>query len=384
MKKHIITTLCTLACAMLAPAQVPSLINYQGRLTDSNGAPVTGTKNFSLSIFDAEVGGNLLYTEAVGAVVLDANGVYNFQFGAAGTSNTQIAETIATTNGTSTMFQKVLDNEPVVAGSVSVTDGTYTWSQSTGSSNEDDFGVAFSTSLRRVTVNYYSGAPAAGTTITATYRYGTSGITGALSTGAEHWMAISVDGTPQANRQRVLAVPFAMKATNADQAIKLAQEYDLRKTLMSFSKIHAGGRNVDLARSVFQLPLSYAAVGGTGGNGSYGLQRLINNDGISKIRMIEATVINTSVSLSGLSGSGQTSISLVSISPSLGRTVVAQTSTDQSGKMILHGPFAISEENEYLIEISLFTTTGPSGNENTGVAGTSSSIQKVEYLYDTE
>jgi hypothetical protein len=199
----------------MASAQVPSLINYQGRLTDSNGSPITGTKNFSLQIFDAETGGNLLYTETIGEIALGANGVYSFQFGSAGTSNTQVSETVATTNGTSTTFQKILDNSPVVAGSVGVTDGTYTWSQSGGSSSDDDFGVAYSTSLRRVTVNYYDGAPAAGRTILATYRYGTSGITGALSSGAEHWMSVSVDGTTQGTRQRILAVPFASMARAA-------------------------------------------------------------------------------------------------------------------------------------------------------------------------
>ena len=218
MKFHIVTALCTIATALISTAEVPSLINYQGRLTDASGNPVTGSKNFSISIYDAATNGTLLYTETIGAVTLDDNGVYSFQFGGSGTSNTLVTETIGTTDGTSTTFQKVLDNSPVVANSVSVSDGTYTWSQSAGSSNEDDFGVAYSTSLRRVTVNYYNGAPAAGRTITATYRYGTSGITGALASGAEHWMAVSVDGTVQGARQRVLAVPFAMYAENAENA----------------------------------------------------------------------------------------------------------------------------------------------------------------------
>ena len=59
-------------------------------------------------------------------MVADANGVYAFQFGATGTSNTLVVETVATTDGTSSTFQSVLVNSPVVAGSVSVTDGTYT------------------------------------------------------------------------------------------------------------------------------------------------------------------------------------------------------------------------------------------------------------------
>jgi len=183
-----------LAVASFAHAQVPGLINYQGRLTTPSGAPATGTRNFSLSLFDAETGGTLLYNEAVGPVTLDATGVYSFQFGSAGTSNTQVVETLATTDGTASSFQKVLANTGVVPGSLSVTDGTYTWSQSAGSSNEDDFGVAYSSNLRRVTVSYFSAPPAAGKPITATYRYGTSGISGAISAGSQHWMALSIDG----------------------------------------------------------------------------------------------------------------------------------------------------------------------------------------------
>jgi hypothetical protein len=220
MNRILIPTIATALFGVHAAfADVPSLINYQGRLTDAAGAPVTGAKNFAISIYDAATAGNTLYTETIGAVTLDANGVYSFQFGGAGTSNTLVSEAIATTDGTLTTFQKVLANSPVVEGTVSVTDGTYTWTQSGGSSNEDDFGVAYSTSLRRVTVNYYAGAPAAGMAITATYRYGTSGITGALSSGAEHWMAISVDGTVQGTRQRILAVPFALRAAKSDMTM---------------------------------------------------------------------------------------------------------------------------------------------------------------------
>jgi hypothetical protein len=219
-----ITAAVLLAAAALTQAQVPSLINYQGRLTTPSGAPASGTKNFSISIFDAETGGTLLYTESVGPVTLDATGVYNFQFGTAGTSNTQVVETLATTDGTASSFQKVLANTGVVAGSLSVTDGTYTWSQAAGSSNEDDFGVAYSSSLRRVTVSYFSAPPAAGRSIAATYRYATNGISGAISTGSQHWMAISIDGVAQSGRQRVLAVPFAMQAGFAARAGELVDK----------------------------------------------------------------------------------------------------------------------------------------------------------------
>ena len=51
MKTPILAFLCALSTAFLAIGQVPSLINYQGRLTDANGAAVTGNKNFSINIF---------------------------------------------------------------------------------------------------------------------------------------------------------------------------------------------------------------------------------------------------------------------------------------------------------------------------------------------
>jgi hypothetical protein len=113
-------------------AQVPNQINYQGRLTDANGAAVTGTKNFSISIYDAATGGNLLYTETIGAVTLDSNGVYSFQFGAGGTSNKQATETIGTTAGSTLTYTKTLSNSPIVGNSITVTDGTNSWSQSVG------------------------------------------------------------------------------------------------------------------------------------------------------------------------------------------------------------------------------------------------------------
>ena len=132
MKTPILAFLCALSTAFLASGQVPSLINYQGRLTDANGAAVTGSKNFSIDIFDAATGGNLLYTETIGAVTLDSNGVYSFQFGSAGTSNKQVTETIGTTDGTTLVYSKALANSSVVNNSITVTDGTNSWSQSVG------------------------------------------------------------------------------------------------------------------------------------------------------------------------------------------------------------------------------------------------------------
>jgi hypothetical protein len=372
------TTLCALAGTLLAGAQVPGLINYQGRLTDANGAPVTGSKNFSLSIYDAATGGNLLYTESIGAVTLDANGVYSFQFGSAGTSNTQVTETIATTNGTSTTFQKVLANSPVVAGSVSVTDGTYNWIQSAGSSNEDDFGVAYSTSLRRVTANYYNGAPAAGKAITATYRYDTSGITGAISSGAEHWMAVSVDGVVQNTRQRVLAVPFAMNAKKSDTSehaatadsatvadrANSAGSVDARAnvTYVVTELSSAPGQYFgpySLGYATTAMPASFYIVGGgtTTSNGNGGIFNIPKT--AKTIRSISFTTSNKTISgTSGGNPSVSTGYSTISLRARSGEgtvsTLATQTISGQDQNITLNNIIQLDHSNhEYFIQVEL-------------------------------
>lgn len=73
-----------LATAQISPAAAPSSVNYQGRFTNLAGVPQPGVKTMSLKIYDAATDGIQLYSEAVGNVTVDANGVYGFQFGASG------------------------------------------------------------------------------------------------------------------------------------------------------------------------------------------------------------------------------------------------------------------------------------------------------------
>jgi len=114
---------------------VPTAINYQGRLTDGDGNPASGSKLFSLSLYDAATAGNELYTETIGSIAVDDNGIYNFQFGANGTSTVAEAETLAVTDGSSTIFNATPSSTPI-AGTLSVTDGTYSWNEVDGNPGE--------------------------------------------------------------------------------------------------------------------------------------------------------------------------------------------------------------------------------------------------------
>ena len=191
----------------------PSEINYQGVLTDQQGNPINGVRAMQIKIYDAPTGGTLLYSEDLGNVSVQ-DGVYSFKFGANGTSNAPTTETVAIANGTVSTFQKVLAAPTVVAGSVTVTDGTYTWDQTNGSSNENDFSVAYSSNLRRITVTYYNGAPAAGKNITAKFRAPNAGILGALAGDTRIYSETIISGAVQNPRQEILTVPFASFSRN--------------------------------------------------------------------------------------------------------------------------------------------------------------------------
>ena len=206
----------------------PSELNFQGVLLDSSGNGVTGTRAMTLKLYDAAIGGNLLYTEDLGNVSVN-KGVYSFNFGTNGTGNPKVTETVAITDGTAASYQKILSSTNVVTGSVSVTDGTYTWDQANGSSDGGvNFDASYSSSLRRITVTYYGSVPSVGKTITVSYRSPSVGVENVLIEDAARWIEISVAGAVQNPRQKLLAVPYALKASAiTSEAVKITKKITL-------------------------------------------------------------------------------------------------------------------------------------------------------------
>jgi len=199
-------------------ADVPTAINYQGRLTDANGAPVTGSKNFTLSIYDGETEGSLLYSEDIGAVTLDDNGVYSFQFGESGASQATATKSVGVADGVKNVFNTVLPEEAI--GIVSVTDGTYTWTPEAGSTAPTSFIGSYDGASKTVSAIYIGGAPSGGVEILAVYKSETGGISAALASGNGHWLELAIDGTTQSSRERILAVPFAQRSNVANKALE--------------------------------------------------------------------------------------------------------------------------------------------------------------------
>ena len=109
-------------------ATVPKLINFQGRLTDSNGQPADANVSISLRVYDAENAGQLTYSENIGTVEV-INGIYSFRFGSSGSSTRPATETFGPTDGVAQVFNYTAANTPMLIGSASISDGTVTWTE---------------------------------------------------------------------------------------------------------------------------------------------------------------------------------------------------------------------------------------------------------------
>jgi hypothetical protein len=198
----------SLAFVASAFADVPALINYQGRLVDGVGNPVTGSKAFKIDIYDSQTEGTLIYQETLPDITLDEDGAYSFQFGA-GVSRTETSEIVATGDGETMLFQTRLEQTPF--GPITVTDGTNSFTQGDVATGEEPFTFLYVRGANRINL-VCNDPPATGVSFTATYRYNEAGIVGALGTAAEHWMEVTIGGEKQEPRQRLVAVPFALKA----------------------------------------------------------------------------------------------------------------------------------------------------------------------------
>src|SRR3989338_8833687 len=62
-----------------AQAAIPRYINYQGKLTDADDAPVTGDVSITVRIYDAETGGTALWTETQTVTV--TRGIFSILLG---------------------------------------------------------------------------------------------------------------------------------------------------------------------------------------------------------------------------------------------------------------------------------------------------------------
>ena len=218
--KKLITGLLTIGLIATGIAESTSLINYQGKLIYKDlrpdGRSITGSANFSISIFDTKIGGKQIYQEAIGQIAInDSN--YSFNFGENGKSVSTSIEDIGYGDGQNQIFNYTVKNKPILGG-IKISGGGYTWTQS-GSSDVSKFAVAADNNNGTIAAVYLTEAPEAGQRISISYDHYSEGIRGALSLGGQAWLELTVNGETLRPRERLITVPFALRADVAGSVI---------------------------------------------------------------------------------------------------------------------------------------------------------------------
>jgi hypothetical protein len=218
--KNLITGLLTIGLFTTAVAESTSLINYQGKLIYKDRRPdgrsITGSANFSLRIFDAKTGGKQIYQEAIGQIAInDSN--YSFNFGENGKSVSTSIEDIGYGDGQNQIFNYSVKNKPMLGG-VKISGGGYSWTES-GSSDANKFAVQAIKNNGTIAAIYLTEAPEAGQRISVSYDHYSEGVRGALSLGGQAWLELTVNGETLSPRERLITVPFALRADVARSVI---------------------------------------------------------------------------------------------------------------------------------------------------------------------
>ena len=236
MLKKLTTVFVVFASMFGAMAEVPSLINYQGKLSDNDGAPVNGDKNFTVRIFDTNEGGNQVYEEEIGTVSVK-DGLYSFGFGEAGQSILDFSERLVVQEEGKQIFDFTLGKTPV-EGSLSVTAGQWTWDETGGSSNSGEMIVNYDKTNKSAKIIFLNSSPAKDAALEFDYRITDEGVLGGLSSAKSSWLEIAVGGETLSPRERLVSVPFALKAKTALNVINQAKSivgYDQMRLVAGYS-----------------------------------------------------------------------------------------------------------------------------------------------------
>jgi hypothetical protein len=204
-------------------------------------------------------------------------------------------------------------------------------------------------------VTYFNGAPAAGRTITATYRTPASGISGALAGDNQPWAEITVDGVAQVPRQKILTVPFAVVASSA---------------------LSVAPRIISATLPVNHFTSTYTSAGA--GGAAYSTSYIIPLD-VASISKLVFSYSLSATSHHGSDGGVAFFFEVVSVTPATGASTVVYSHRDSImnpvistfNKTITTGPIDLPKtSNFYRIDVGIVNTGSsriwPATSANTG------------------
>ena len=79
MKRRFVSIVAIFILTFCISAEVPQLVNYQGKIIDDNGLPINSTVNITFRIYSSETLGDIVWQETQNVVITD--GVFNVLLG---------------------------------------------------------------------------------------------------------------------------------------------------------------------------------------------------------------------------------------------------------------------------------------------------------------
>ena len=231
-------------------AQVPSFLNYQGKLIKPDGSPETNSVAIKVRLYTERTNSMPVYVENIGLVPVQ-EGIYSFSWGG-GTSVWSTTEIMGEADGTRTSFSHTVGHFPMLNPSVTIMDGTYTWSDASGSSDPVNFvGIAIH-STGFVSAVYPVNPPISGTELSVAYTYTQDGVLSVLQGYGNVWVEVDVNGEPLDPRHQLVAVPYALmaKESETDRAI-----------LGPFSEVVGADTDRTMSGSIPIMPMDGDVVG---------------------------------------------------------------------------------------------------------------------------
>ena len=193
------------------------LINYQGRLVGDDGNPINASWDVEVKVFGDEASQEAVYTEVISSVPIN-NGLYSFSFGADGVGVRTNDETISYGDGVTKVFN-LTPRKQIVAGSVTITDGTYSWNDSTGASDASNFIGSVNIPDNNVSAIYFNEAPANDVGIMVTYDYTVQSLQEVLKDYNSCFVQVQI-GQYSFSKEPLSYVPFALRSEFSNNELK--------------------------------------------------------------------------------------------------------------------------------------------------------------------
>lgn len=194
-------------------------INYQGRIVGDDGNPVNASWDVEVKVFGDEESQEAIYSEVISSVPIK-NGLYSFSFGANGVGRRRETEVMGFGDSVTQVFNYT-PTLKALAGTISVSDGSYSWSDLSGPTDEVNFIGSVNIPENNVSAIYRNSPPDHTTTIEVSYTYLVNTLAEVITDHDSAFVQIKV-GEYVFPRETFSFSPYSLRSSYSNNELKLS------------------------------------------------------------------------------------------------------------------------------------------------------------------